>query len=76
MFEQFGLVTLKPQTKGTLTKRHPPMCTKRFSFGSTGQEYYNLELQSKEGRAAERAELATLREQLRGYHDLEKDRVP
>ncbi|CAJ1334484.1 unnamed protein product [Effrenium voratum] len=37
------------------------------------QEYYNLELQSKEGRAAERAELATLREQLRGYHDLEKD---
>jgi len=37
------------------------------------QEFYNLELQYKEGRASERAELMTLREQMKGYMTLEKD---
>lgn len=37
------------------------------------KEYYNLELQHREARASERAELASLREQLRGYVDLEKE---
>lgn len=37
------------------------------------KEFYNLELQYKEGRASERAELASLREQMRGYLDLERD---
>lgn len=37
------------------------------------KEFYNLELQHREGRATERAELASLREQLRGYVELEKE---
>lgn len=37
------------------------------------QEFYNLELQYNEGRASERAELMTLREQMKGYLELEKD---
>lgn len=37
------------------------------------QEFYNLELQYNEGRATERAELMTLREQMKGYLELEKD---
>ncbi|CAE7327113.1 PIBF1 [Symbiodinium sp. CCMP2592] len=37
------------------------------------KEFYNLELQYKEGRASERAELASLREQMKGYLDLERD---
>ena len=37
------------------------------------KEFYNLELQYKEGRASERAELASLREQMKGYLALERD---
>eukprot|EP00927_Polykrikos_kofoidii_P076560 TRINITY_DN73630_c0_g1_i1.p1 TRINITY_DN73630_c0_g1~~TRINITY_DN73630_c0_g1_i1.p1 ORF type:complete len:870 (-),score=214.16 TRINITY_DN73630_c0_g1_i1:55-2664(-) len=37
------------------------------------KEYYTLEVQYREGRAAERAELASLREQLRGYSEVEKE---
>jgi len=37
------------------------------------KECYTLEVQFREGRAAERAELASLREQLRGYVDLERE---
>ncbi|CAK9020380.1 unnamed protein product [Durusdinium trenchii] len=37
------------------------------------QEFYTLEVQYKEGRANERAELMTLREQMKGYMNLEKD---
>lgn len=37
------------------------------------KEYYTLEVQHREGRAGERAELASLREQLRGYVELEKE---
>eukprot|EP00933_Yihiella_yeosuensis_P068952 TRINITY_DN7501_c0_g1_i3.p1 TRINITY_DN7501_c0_g1~~TRINITY_DN7501_c0_g1_i3.p1 ORF type:complete len:889 (-),score=248.10 TRINITY_DN7501_c0_g1_i3:68-2734(-) len=37
------------------------------------KEYYTLEVQNREGRASERAELASLREQLQGYVELEKE---
>ena len=37
------------------------------------KEFYNLELQYREGRASERAELASLREQMKGYLALERD---
>eukprot|EP00930_Biecheleria_cincta_P086427 TRINITY_DN75717_c0_g1_i1.p1 TRINITY_DN75717_c0_g1~~TRINITY_DN75717_c0_g1_i1.p1 ORF type:complete len:897 (-),score=226.31 TRINITY_DN75717_c0_g1_i1:48-2738(-) len=37
------------------------------------KEYYTLEVQHREGRAFERAELASLKEQLQGYKDLEKE---
>ncbi|CAK0825296.1 unnamed protein product [Prorocentrum cordatum] len=37
------------------------------------KEYYILEVQHREGRAAERAELASLREQLHGYVEVERE---
>merc|ERR1740120_667605 len=37
------------------------------------KEYYTLEVQHREGRAAERAELASLREQLHGYVEVERE---
>lgn len=37
------------------------------------KEYYNLEVQHREGRASERAELGSLKEQLQGYKELEKE---
>lgn len=37
------------------------------------KEYYTLEVQHREGRAAERAELASLKEQLKGYMDVERE---
>merc|ERR1712232_903640 len=37
------------------------------------KEYYTLEVQHRENRAGERAELASLREQLRGYVEVEKE---
>merc|ERR1711957_1070948 len=36
-----------------------------------GKEFYTQEVQYKEGRAEDRAELASLREQLHGYIDVE-----
>eukprot|EP00928_Gymnodinium_smaydae_P043791 TRINITY_DN2927_c0_g1_i1.p1 TRINITY_DN2927_c0_g1~~TRINITY_DN2927_c0_g1_i1.p1 ORF type:complete len:880 (+),score=144.76 TRINITY_DN2927_c0_g1_i1:89-2728(+) len=37
------------------------------------KEYYTLEVQHREGRAAERAELLSLREQLRSYAEVERE---
>eukprot|EP00929_Paragymnodinium_shiwhaense_P001041 TRINITY_DN101266_c0_g1_i1.p1 TRINITY_DN101266_c0_g1~~TRINITY_DN101266_c0_g1_i1.p1 ORF type:complete len:810 (-),score=185.81 TRINITY_DN101266_c0_g1_i1:220-2649(-) len=37
------------------------------------KEYYNLEVEHREGRAADRAELTSLREQLKGYSEVEKE---
>mmetsp|Transcript_62111 Transcript_62111/g.115215 ORF Transcript_62111/g.115215 Transcript_62111/m.115215 type:complete len:787 (-) Transcript_62111:60-2420(-) len=37
------------------------------------KEYYNLEVQHREGRAAEHAELVSLREQLRCYMEVERE---
>merc|ERR1711912_130356 len=37
------------------------------------KEYYTLEVSHREGRAAERAELASLKEQLKGYMDVERE---
>merc|ERR1712061_724334 len=37
------------------------------------KEYYTLEVQNREGRATERAELMSLREQLRGYNEVERE---
>lgn len=37
------------------------------------KEYYTLEVQHREGRASERAELSSLREQLRGYVEVERE---
>jgi hypothetical protein len=37
------------------------------------KEYYTLEVQHRESRAGERAELASLKEQLRGYMDVERE---
>merc|ERR1711988_2071588 len=37
------------------------------------KEYYTLEVQHREGRAAERAELASLKEQLKGYVEVERE---
>merc|ERR1711865_730921 len=37
------------------------------------KEYYTLEVQHREGRAGERAELAMTKEQLKGYMEVEKE---
>merc|ERR1719456_2207705 len=37
------------------------------------KEYYTLEVQHREGRATERAELASLKEQLKGYVEVERE---
>jgi len=37
------------------------------------KEYYTLEVQHREGRATERAELASLKEQLKGYIEVERE---
>jgi hypothetical protein len=37
------------------------------------KEHYSLEVQHREGRAAERAELASVKEQLKGYMEVEKE---
>merc|ERR1712087_795153 len=37
------------------------------------KEYYTLEVQHRENRAGERAELTSLREQLRGYVEVERE---